>query len=495
VARPLDPAVAAALEAQNARYPQSVARERHLRALRGGAAAVVTGQQTGLFLGPLYTIYKAASTIRLAAWLSERWHAPVAPVFWLQTEDHDAAEIAVCHVARAKGEPLTLRVPVAADAVAVAHRVLPAEIDGVLATLREALSSLPHGEEHLASLARHYRAGAGWGEAFAGLLAEVFAEEGLVLLDPRDPRLSSCAAPVHRRALTEAAEIASALSERARALAASGAKVPIHVREGAPLSFFHPDGPEGGRCRLAPTPGGFAEVSGRRVWSLDELLSVLDRDPAAFSTSALLRPILQDSWLPTAAYVGGPAEVAYFAQLAPLYAMFDMSPPVIVPRIHLRLLDGSTRKTLARRGLAAAEACGPFEDVAKRAGAGAGDGPGGADLAKRLTEELDSALAGIAPTLLEAGERGEELLEKTRQSISRSADKLGQGYDRALLLSDRDVVDDVRRLQAQLFPGGVPQERYFGLPSFAARYGVRPFVERVMAAAAPLATGFVDLEL
>ena len=130
-----------------------------------------------------------------------------------------------------------------------------------------------------------------------------------------------------------------------------------------------------------------------------------------------------------------------------------------------------------------------------RAGAGASDGPGGAQLAKRLTDDLDRALAGIAPTLQETGARGEELLEKTRQSIARSAEKLGQGFDRTRLLRDREVLDDVRRVQAQLVPGGVPQERFFGLPSFAARHGARPFVERVLAAAAPLATGIEDLDL
>jgi len=495
VARPLVPALATALETQNARYVGSPARDRHLAALRTGAAVVVTGQQVGLFLGPLYTIYKAASTIRLASKLAEDWNAPVVPMFWLQTEDHDAAEIAVCHVARANHPPLTLRLPFEDDAVAVAHRVLPAEIDGALSTLREALAPLPHGEEFLERLARHYRAGAGWGEAFAGLLAELFAEEGLVLLDPRDPALASLAAPVHRRALSEAAPIAAALVERACALAAAGLEAPVHVREGAPLSFFHPDGPEGGRCRLAPAAHGFVEVGRERSHTFDALLRVLDCSPASFSTSALLRPILQDTWLPTAAYVGGPAEVAYYAQLPPLYAAFGMTAPLVVPRAHLRLIEAPMRKTLARRGLTPADACRPFDEVVTLAGSGASGAPAGAELAKRLTDELDRALAGISPLLREAGPRGEELIEKTRRSMARSADKLGQGYDRARHLLDRELVDDVRRVQEQLWPGGVPQERFFGVPSFAARHGARPFVERVLQAAAPFATGFTDVAL
>jgi bacillithiol synthase len=495
VARPLSPALASALEEQNARYAPSPARDAHLRAMRTGAAAVVTGQQVGLFLGPLYTVYKAASTIRLARKLAETWGTPVVPVFWLQTEDHDAAEIAICHVARGSDEPLTLKLDVAADAVSVAHRVLPEGVRDVLARLGDALSGLHHAEEHLDLLARHYRPGEGWGPAFAGVLAALFAEEGLVLLDPRDPALAPLTAPIHRRALTESLPIARALAGRVRSLESAGWQATVHVREDAPLSFFHPDGPEGGRCRLEPAENGFMEVGRHRTRTLAELLDDLDRDPSAFSTSALLRPILQDAWLPTAAYVGGPAEVAYFAQLAPLYAAFELQMPVVVPRARMRLIDDGTRRTLARRGLTAAQACRPFEEAVRLAEAGASDEPGGEALAKRLMDDLDRAIDAIAAPLRRAGERGERALEKTRRSVARSAGKLGRRYDRARLLRDREIADDVRRIQAKLLPKGTYQERFFGIPSFAARYGQRPFIERVLAAATPLRTDIEDIEL
>jgi bacillithiol biosynthesis cysteine-adding enzyme BshC len=495
VVRPLIPALASALEAQNARYEKSVARDAHLRALRAGAAAVVTGQQTGLFLGPLYTLYKAASTIRLARWLADRWGSPVVPVFWLQTEDHDAAEISVCHVARGSDEPLSLTLAVSGDAVSVAHRVLPAAVEDLLAKLRDTLSRLPHGEEHVVCLARHYHAGAGWGEAFAGVLATLFAQEGLVVIDPRDPTLAPLASPVHRRALIEARPIARALAERVGALASHGFRVAVHVREDAPLSFFHPDGPEGPRCRLAAADGGFVEVGRQRTRALAELLGVLDACPLAFSTSALLRPILQDTWLPTAAYVGGPGEIAYFAQMAPLYTAFDVPMPIVVPRAQLRLLDDTTRRALTRTGLTPAAACRPFEEALTLARAGARGEPGGDHVAERLVLGIDRALADIAPLLRQAGERAEQSLEKTRRTMARSAGKLGRNYDRARLLRNREVVDDVRRVQARLQPRGIPQERFFGLPSFAARYGQRAFIERVLSKAEPLRVGIEDLEL
>ena len=495
MARPLAPALASALEAQNAWYEKSSARDANLRALRAGAATVCTGQQTGLFLGPLYTVYKAASTIRLARALAETWGAPVVPVFWLQTEDHDAAEISVCHIARGGDEPLTLSLEVEDNGVSVAHRMLPDAVASELSKLAEALSHLPHGEEHLACLATHYRAGVGWSQAFAGVLATLFAEDGLVLIDPRDPALAPLAAPVHRTALTEARPIALALTERIGTLAASGRRAPVHVREDAPLSFFHPTGPKGPRCRLTAADGGFTEVGTRRSHTIDELLGLVDTCPEAFSTSALLRPILQDTWLPTVAYVGGPAELAYFAQLPPLYSAFDLPMPIVVPRAHFRLVDETTRRTLSRRGLTSTQACTPFEEALAFAQSGASGEPGGERIAQDLVAGVDRLLADITPVVRGAGERGLKSLEKTRRNMARSAGKLGRSFDRAQLLLNRDAVDDLRRVQARLQPRGIPQERFFGLSSFAARYGQRAFIERVLASATPLRTGIEDLDL
>jgi bacillithiol biosynthesis cysteine-adding enzyme BshC len=341
----------------------------------------------------------------------------------------------------------------------------------------------------------HYRPGVGWGRTFAGVLAELFAEEGLVLLDPRDPALYPLAAPVHRRALTEAGPIARALAERVLALESKGWSATVHVREDAPLSFFHPDGPEGPRLRLAAADGGFAEVGRPRTRTIDELLGLLDTRPGCFSTSALLRPILQDTWLPTVAYVGGPAEVAYFAQMSPLYAAFDLSMPIVVPRTRLRLLDARTRRTLSRRGLTPEQACRPFDQVLALALTTSPGETGGHQLARRVMDGVDRALADVAPLLRDAGEGGVRALEKTRLSMARLAERLGGSYDRARSLQDRNLVDDLRRVQARLLPRGIPQERFFGVSSFAARYGPRTVVECVVAAAEPLRTDIGDLDL
>ena len=490
--RPLAPEVHRVLVAQNARFAPSPARDAHLEALRTGAAAVVTGQQVGLFLGPLYTLYKAASAVVLARALAERTGAPVVPVFWLQTEDHDLPEIASVAVpCRAgPGGVTTLSLPVdAGNRIAIAHCRLPAEIDGCLDALTEALGDgaamTAAAAEHVARLRRHYRPGAPWAEAFAGVLAELFAPEGLVMIDPREPALAAAVAPVHARALADAAPIAAALIANDAELVRAGFRTAVHVRPGAPLAFFHPAGAEGPRVRLEPAPGGgdaFAECGGGAVHTPAELARALAADPLRFSTSALLRPIVQDTLLPTAAYVGGPAEVAYFAQLGPLYRAFDRPLPLVVPRARFRIVDDRARRLLDRLGLSVADAERPEAELLARL---RGPGCGAAEVKARLLAPFTAAHGELTETLAGAGPEIGKALARTRGSVERAIGKLAGKVERAALYRDAALVDAVQRLRARLVPGGAPQERTLGLAGFAARAGDRTITARVVAAIDP----------
>jgi bacillithiol biosynthesis cysteine-adding enzyme BshC len=483
--RPLAPEVARALEAQNARLAPSAPRERHLAALRAGAAAVVTGQQVGLFLGPLYTVYKAISAVRVADALSTETRSPVVPVFWLQSEDHDLAEIAECLVpcgdtTRAVSLPAS-----AEDRVSIAHRSLPAAVTECLAGLHTALDGLPHVAAHLARLARHYRPGNAWVAAFAGVLGELFADAGLVVIDPRDPALASAAAAVHRRGLSDARAIAAGLEERVRELREAGFAAAVHVRRGAPLSFFHAGGADGPRHRLEPCAGGFAEVGGSRVYSQDALLAMLAEDPLRFSTSALQRPILQDALLPTAAYVGGPGEIAYFAQLGPLYAAYDLPMPVVVPRARCRVLDPTTSRWLARVGLQAADAGRPEAELLAAADAVTAtrrfDRVG---FERDLLAPFESAL-GAVEQRLEPAAGLDVAVEKTRTTVARAIARLADKVASAHARRDGAVVEAVRAIRSRLHPNGAPQERVHGLAYYAARFGERAFIARVRDAVEP----------
>lgn len=493
--RPLAPDVHRALVAQNAAIAAlsaaaaSPARDAHLAQLASGAAAVVTGQQVGLFLGPLYTLYKAASAIAIARALSAETGAPVVPVFWLQTEDHDLVEIASCGVpGRTACEALSVPVD-AANRISVWHHQLPAELAGCLDALSELLGEGASARAHEERLRRHYRPGARWVDAFTGVLAELFAPEGLVFLDPRDPALAAAAAPVHARALEQAPRISEDLIAHDRELTAAGRPTPVHVRPGAPLSFFHPDGAEGPRVRLAPAGGDtYVEICGEhgagdtgpRTYRRAELLAALAADPRRFSTSALLRPLLQDELLPTAAYVGGPGEVAYLAQLPPVYRLFDRPPPLVLPRARFRVICPRSRRLLDRLGLAAADAERAEEELLSRLRRPAAHG-----VARRLLDPFTATHAELSAELAGAGPQMAKALARTRASVERAVSRFAAKVERAALYEDASLVESVRGLCARLGPGGAPQERVLGLPALAPAFGDRGLVERVLAAVRP----------
>ena len=499
------------IAAQQARLPACPARDEAVAQLRDPEAmAVVTGQQVGLFLGPLYTLYKAASTLRLARDLAKQTGLPCVPIFWLQTEDHDFEEIRRVHLPDAAG-PLALeladcqdnlRAEAAGPLVPIRARRLGGQIADLHGLLDEHLAPLPSGGEVTALLERHYRADATLAAAFAGVLAELFAGQGLVILDPSDSALVPFAAPLHRRAFADSEAIAAALSERSDALQKAGFTAQVHVRPHSPLSFWHRGGRDGPRFRLAPAATDTWRLCGSqdRVRPADIADDLLQR-PERFSTSALLRPLLQDSWLPTVAYVGGPGECAYFAQLAPLYAAFGRQMPLVVPRARFALVDAPARRLAARLGLRPQDA--PRSEAALLAllgakGALAVDAdraPAPDDLAQSMTGPLRQQLARLAadadswdPGLAKAARRLEG-------STSRQIGKFVARYLRALGGRDETTRGRLARLQGLLAPGGVAQERRYGFATFAARAGASQMLNHLIAHAEPWQHELVWLDI
>lgn len=483
------PALVAELHRQSAALPPSPARERHLDALEaGGCAVVVTGQQVGLFLGPLYTLHKAATAVARARLVAERTGRPCVPLFWLQTEDHDWAEIASAELLSGAGRT-TLALPAEEPdeaRVSLAQRQLPAQTAGLVERLRELLAPLHHGAAVADLVARHYAPGRAPGAAFAGVLAELFTEEGLVLLDPRTPAVAALARPLLASALERHDEIAGALAERGAGLERRGFAEQVRTRPEASLVFFHPRGPAGPRHRLRREPHGFSTPEG--PIGLDALRDRLERDPLWFSTSALLRPLLQDSLLPTCAYLGGPAECTYFAQLPPLYALLGVERPLIAPRARLRVVDEPARGLLEKLGLAAEDVDQPREALLARVAARPAGVPDGAALRERLLgpfsrelEALEAAAPALDPGLADP-------VRRTRETVAHAVGRLVERVEKAALGRDKVGVERLDRLLLMLRPDGEPQERVWAFPPLAARLGPRAFIEALVAAAAPLSS-------
>ena len=475
------PALLRILREQQASFPPSTARQANLDALAAGnTAAVVTGQQVGLFLGPLYSFYKAASAIAVARAIETESGVRCVPLFWLQTEDHDFEEIRSCMVAGRDGEPIRLALPSEGGdgRASVAYRALPGQVSDLLDTLAEALEPGPAADETLALLRAHYRPGQSMAGAFASVVATLFADEGLLVFNPRNARVAELAAPVYRTCLDDCECIEAKLQDRRDALAAAGIKEQVAVRERGALVFYHRESATGPRVRIQRKVGGMGEIS----WALagspevvrhEEMLRTLAADPSRFSTSALLRPIVQDVLWPTVAYVGGPGEINYYAQLEPLYAHFDLTPPLLVPRARFRCVDARTRRWLGQLGLKATDLATPQDQLRARLVVPPPVGMANpADLRALLERQIVPAVETIAAAVEVADPRLQRPARRTRAGLARGLTRLIDRYARTLVERDELTLHRIRRLELALNPEGIPQERYYGWPSLAGRVGV-----------------------
>lgn len=484
------------LMAQEATRPQSEARTKNLERLAQGALVVATGQQVGLFLGPLYALHKAATAIAWARELERRLDHPVVPLFWLQTEDADFEEVKTTWLPGPDGL-LTLSLDPgmtidgrALDAnarVSLGQRLIGPSIDAALGTARAALTG-PFADSTLALLERCYRPERTLGEAAGDLMAELFAEAGLLVFDPRPARGPSPAETTAFRgtlafALDEHDRIEAALSDRAAALEHAGFDVQVKVRERTSLACHHPAGPTGDRFRLVRRGSRWA-LSGHpgELTSSDALAS-----PTTLSTTALLRPLLQDRFFPTLAYVGGPGEIAYFAQLPPLYRLAAQPMPLILPRARLMLTTPASRRLIGQLGLPddawrqdaehlRAALVHRRPDITRAEDT--------IDAWRTQTQEALATLTGAAqslgdPTFLRQADKTRDQLEQT---MARALERL----KRLALDRDAETRHRLERLLALIRPLDGPQERALSLPHFAAQVGPSTLAMRILAEVTPL---------
>ena len=349
--RPM-PAVAGALARQQEARGAPRAAERARALAEPGATAIVTGQQAGLFGGPLFVLWKALATIRVARQLEAQRGHPVVPVFWVASDDHDFAEIRSTSLIDSGGAIRTLRYTPRHEPAGQPAWAIPLD-DTITALVEELGQALPPAlgrDEALAVVAECYRPGVTLSEAFARFVSRLLPE--LVVLDPSDAELKRFMAPVMERELREGSPTSRLALEAGQALLAAGYHQQVPVRPGFLNLFALVEG----QRRALGFAGGVVEVRGTRErWSVEEALRRLEADPVAWSPGALLRPLAQDALLPTAAYVGGPAEIAYHAQIAPSYAHFGIPRPALVPRPSLTLVEpaagpGSRRRAAHPRG-------------------------------------------------------------------------------------------------------------------------------------------------
>ncbi len=357
-------ALVALLTAQNRSFGAGEATEQNLQKLRAGARAVVTGQQVGLFGGPLLTLLKAATAIRKAQVAGETG-VPHVPVFWMATEDHDLDEVNQASLLGRKGvEKLRSRFPGHRSQL-VGSLLLGDEIEPVLAQVEELLNYAPVTE----LLRACYTPSDTLASAFGKFLTGTFKNHGLIVLDASSREFHTMGSPVLRHAIEQADELHAGLMQRTRELETAGYAAQVLVNDDSTLLFLIDE--SGNRIPLRrPVVNGNREwQAAGRMYTSAELLAILEAEPERLSPNALLRPVFQDSILPTSAYIGGPAEIAYFAQCQPLYEQILGTVTPVLPRLSATLVPLAVRAVMDQHELTLRDAMTSADELAHRLGA------------------------------------------------------------------------------------------------------------------------------
>jgi bacillithiol synthase len=461
--------VSGLLERQNRAWEASPQTLANLDRLRKGAAAVVTGQQVGLFGGPMFAIYKALTAVKLA---EEATKAGVdaVPIFWLATSDHDLAE--VNHVALPSPDGALQTLSTTSHDIPAAPVSAVRLGDEILPVVEKAATLL--GESDVTRFLREsYRPGETLGSAFARLYARLFAEWGVILLDASDPELHRVAEPMYRSAIENAAALNAAMLARGEALEAAGYHQQVKVVPSTVLLFTMKDGARTPIHRLATGDADFVigHEDGAEKISRDALLARIASAPEDFSPNVLLRPVVQDFLLPTLAYSGGAAEAAYFSQAGAVYEVLLGRVTPIVPRFSATVIEPKIQRLLERHGISLRDVLNGSD--ALRQEIAARSLPGELQAAfDTANKSLQSNLATIREKLEKLDRTLVDAAQTAESKMQHQLEKLHTQAARAEAQKGELVGRHVSTLSEALYPGKGLQERGIGGIYFLARYGL-----------------------
>ncbi len=448
----------------------TAARDAALRRLsEPGSFVVTTGQQPGLFTGPLYTIYKAVSAVSLARVLERLWQRPVVPVFWSAGDDHDFAEASHASWITSDGSVASAALsprPPEAPLTAMYRQLLGPEVERALERLA---ADLPPDFKDVTVdwLGRHYRPDATVAGSFAGALAEILAPLGMVVLDSTHPTLKRLASRHLVRALGLTRDLGRDLEHRADELRLAGIDPGVAVGDGASLVML-----EGalGRDRLVMEDGEFVTRRSKERFDLAGLQRIAASEPGRLSPNVLLRPVVESALLPTVAYLAGPGELRYLALTPPVYERMRIPRQLALPRWSGVLVEPRVDRVLQKFSI-------DLEDLLE---------PAGALEARLVRAQLPDEAVGALALIRSALESGYESLGAAAAHIDPTLTRPVQGARNQALSGlqdiERKLVQHLKRRQeielgqiakarALVLPDNKPQERVLTIAPFLARYG------------------------
>jgi len=437
---------------------------------------VTTGHQLNLFTGPLYFIYKIISAINVAKKLKEIFPAyDFVPLYWLASEDHDVDEINHIHLFGKKIEWKPQQ-------HTAAGRILSHGIPAALSELTGMLGAQHHAEDLLNLFSKAYDEKNNLSSATRIIVHELFSGHGLLMLDPDDARLKKNFINemqddvVNHSAYRIVNETITGMEKKYKAQ--------VHPRE---INLFYLT--ETGRERIVEDGQQLGVLNTSMKFSREELLKQIETHPANFSPNVVLRPLYQEKILPNIAYVGGPAEMAYWLEYKKMFEHYGAVLPVLVPRSHVMVMDSVAVQKLNRLGLDPQDILMEEEEIIKKyIRKKSGDGFSLEELKKTVGDafgEIYGSIGKIDPTLVQSA-------EAEKQKVMKSIASLEERVSRAEKRNHDTAVQQIRKLKEKFFPGKMMQERYENLVSLYALYG-RDFFDELMAALNPLEKKFVLL--
>ncbi len=432
--------------------------------------AIVTGQQVGICSGPLYTIYKTLTAIKLAEQLSAQYpDYNFVPVFWVENEDHDFEEINKLNVLNPGGDLQTIEYlfggkPLERNPGPVGSMVLDGFIDGFFDRLQSQLQESEFKAALFNELRGFYRPGTALGPAFVGLMNQMFEDSGLVFLNPSYAELKNILKPIFQKEIAGMSKTSQIVIETS-----AGLEEHYHAQIKAKsinLFMLH----KGGRYLIEPRENDYSLKGTRQFFSKEELSTLVENSPEVISPNVVLRPICQDAILPTIAYVGGPSEVAYFAQLKPVYESFGVQMPVIYPRASVTILEEKVKNILEKFQVGFTEIWSDLDPLLVRIAEQVSEVKVDAlfeqlhTLFHEAVAESRFGIQQIDPTLSGA-------IDSTLSRIDAQLNVLKEKTQSAQQRRQEVTIKQIQKVAANIFPKSNFQEREFNVVYYMNKYG------------------------
>lgn len=461
------------LVSQNHRWTKSKGTFKNIEKLgSSNTLAVVTGQQVGLFGGPLYSLYKALTTIRLSEKLAKEYSEyHFVPVFWLEAGDNDFAEINRVELLDKTNNPTILSLPEdETDQRSVSLRKIPQEINDLHQSVEEILPHSDFRDEILEAYKNIYSADKFFHDAFAEWLQYLLGERGLVIINATDPEFGNLNKKIFRESIKLNHHLKSEFDLDSQKLLDLGYHNQV-VWGGSQTLLFRQDKSKN-RKKVETVDGKFSigENSELVFFTEEQLLSDIENNPDLFTPNVVLRPILQDYLLPTVAYVAGPGEISYSAQLKTLYRRFEIVAPVYYPRVRITLVENKISRLIEKFGFTYQQVFSLRENLAQKYVSGISNAQLG-EFLENSTKRIDEIFFSIKKELIKIDPTLKSSVEKTASNIQQVLQKLEQKANQAFERKMSTELSQIEKINNNIFPDSEYQERKLNGLQYLSRYG------------------------